>query len=326
MDLSKVTQTINKILPSVVCDDIEIISVVATTIEQKEKEKLKRKQDFLQAIEIINGLKIDDSAYSFEKVFQEKHPILGDLKNNIFFEKPLFEAIQVGMKEPQYTTALDWFLKNDQEACRLFVETLAEVANFPPEFKDVLPAKGTLIESTSEERGSQNEGKEASKADKPGNNKKKHGSKEIDNLFIWARDKGDELDGKYGIVVEIKFGADLHNDLPCYQKIALGKMGFKPFLIKCPKKKCSVLLTKEKLNCDDCQKKNRLACVVLSTNRISAQEIENEKNKGCRKIWHRVLWCHFLPKLSEKMAQYHENGDYRRFLSSLWRKVFETEG
>ena len=274
-------------------------------------------------------MKIDNS-YIFDKEFRENHPILGNLENNIFFESPLFESIQVGMKEPQYTTALGWFLQKDRQACRLFIETLAEVANFPDEFKKILPIENTPIESIWEYSGkknSQNEEDEetASEEDKEEKNTSETSGvsvdndvknrKEIDNLLIW------ESDGKkYGIVIEIKFGADLHNELPCYQLTALKKMGYDP----CQKneKRCVFPINKD-LKCEDCQKNNHLLCVVLSTNRISARKIE--ENNGCRKIWHRVLWCHFLPKLSEKMTQYQGNEDYRRFLSSLWLKVFETE-
>ena len=253
--------------------------------------------------------------------FLINHPVLGRAdKDNIYFEKPLFESIQVGMKEPQYTTALDWFLKNDQEACRLFIKTLADVANFPDDFKEILPAKDTRIESTSEERGSQNEGKEASKSDKSENNKKKHGSKEIDNLLIW------ESDGKkYGIVIEIKFRADLHNDLPCYQKIALKKIsGKEPVSEK--HERGFFCVSSEKLppdpneRCLGCYRKRSLFCITLSSKVISDEEIQN--NGGCPKIWHRVLWRNLMPKLDENM-RYSEtkNEDYRRFLSSLWRKT-----
>ncbi len=331
-DLSKAVRIINN-LDIDTDSDLNIVVQVAKSFEKKEEENRTKKKEFLQAIDAINGLKVDNS-YSFDKEFRENHPILGDLENNIFFESPLFEAVQVGMKEPQYTTALGWFLQEDQQACRLFIETLAEVANFPEEFKKILPTEHTPIESIWEYSGKKNsqneeddetdsEGKEEKKAEEAtsetsdisaGNDVKNR--KEIDNLLIWGSDKK-----KHGIVIEIKFGADLHNELPCYQLTALKKMGYNP----CQKneKRC-VFPTNRDLKCEDCQKNNSLMCVVLSTNRISAQKIE--ENDGCRKIWHRVLWCHFMPKLSKKMTQHQGNGDYRRFLSSLWRKVFETEG
>lgn len=330
MDLSKAVQTINVKLPPFFCDNFKIVSDVATTFEQIEQEKLERKQELFQSIETINGLKID-SAYSFDKEFQKQHPILGNLKDNIFFEKPLFESIQVGMKEPQYTTALGWFLQKDQKACRLFIESLREVVEFPTSF--IFPTENSQIESIWEYSGKnlQNENEDETNSEEniseSGQRKEETSSgvsagndvknrKEIDNLLTW------EIDGKkFGVILEIKFGADLHNELPCYQLTALKEMGKKT----CQKKdkKCCVFPTDKELNCKDCLENNPLICIVLSSNRISAQEIE--KNNGCREIWHRVLWCHFLPKLSEKMTQYQGNEDYRRFLSSLWLKVFETE-
>lgn len=330
MDLSKAVQIINMELPSLSCDNFKIISDIAAAFEQIEQEKLGRKQELFQSIDAINGLKIDN-AYNFDKEFQEQHPILGNLKDNIFFEKPLFESIQVGMKEPQYTTALGWFLQKDQKACRLFIESLREVVKFPTSF--IFPTEKSQIESIWEYSGKnlQNENEDETNSEKnisESNQRKEETSssvsagndvknrKEIDNLLTW------EIDGKkFGVILEIKFGADLHNELPCYQLTALKEMGKKPCQKK-DKKSC-VFPTDKELNCKDCLENNPLICIVLSSNRISAQEIE--KNNGCRKIWHRVLWRHFLPKLNEKMAQYQENGDYKRFLSSLWRKVFETE-
>lgn len=313
MNLTETVQIINR-LKFEADANYSIIRQVAVALEQKEQEKQKKQKDFFKAIDVINGLKIDNT-YNFNEEFRENHPILGNLENNIFFEKPLFEAIQVGMKEPQYTTALGWFLRKDQQACQLFIETLAEVANFPDEFKKILPTENTPIESIWEYSGKkslQNEEDDETDSEDDDDEKKNlkkdtsgvsdisvgndvKNRKEIDNLLIW------ECDGKkYGIVIEIKFAADLHNELSCYQRTALKKMGNAP-----------------------CQKNNSLMCVVLSTNRISAQKIE--ENDGCRKIWRRVLWCHFMLKLSKKMTRYQGNEDYRRFLSSLWLKVFETE-
>lgn len=312
MNLTETVQIINR-LKFEADANYSIIRQVAIALEQKEQEKQKNKKIFFKAIDVINGLKIDNT-YNFNEEFRENHPILGNLENNIFFEKPLFEAIQVGMKEPQYTTALGWFLRKDQQACQLFIETLAEVANFPDEFKKILPTENTPIESIWEYSGKKSlQNEEDDETDSEDDDEKKNlkkdtsgvsdisvgndvkNRKEIDNLLIW------ECDGKkYGIVIEIKFAADLHNELSCYQRTALKKMGNDP-----------------------CQKNNSLMCVVLSTNRISAQKIE--ENDGCRKIWRRVLWCHFMLKLSKKMTRYQGNEDYRRFLSSLWLKVFETE-
>lgn len=145
MNLTETVQIINR-LKFEADANYSIIRQVAVALEQKEQEKQKKQKDFFKAIDVINGLKIDNT-YNFNEEFRENHPILGNLENNIFFEKPLFEAIQVGMKEPQYTTALGWFLRKDQQACQLFIETLAEVANFPDEFKKILPTENTPIES-----------------------------------------------------------------------------------------------------------------------------------------------------------------------------------
>lgn len=306
MDLLQAVRIINEELPPLFCDNFIIISDVAAVFEAKERRKSEKKQELLRAIKTIDELKIDE-AYCFDKEFQSNHPILGDLKDNIFFEKPLFESIRVGMKEPQYTTALGWFLHQDQTACRLFIETLRESVKFPASF--LFPAEDTRIESIWEYSGKKETSSEVDVGDDVRNRK------EIDNLLIW------EWNGKkYGIVIEIKFGAELHNELPCYQISALKEMGEKPYQKK--DKKCCVFPKKE-LKCEECRQNASLVCIVLSVNRISPQKIE--ENNGCRKIWQRVLWRHFMPKLSKKMVQYQGNDDYRRFLSSLWRKVFETE-
>lgn len=328
MDLTKSICIINK-LNFCIDSDYSIVVKVADSLNQQEKRKQKKKEDFLQAITNINELKIDH-AYSFEKEFQENHPILGNLENNIFFEKPLFESIQVGMKEPQYTTALGWFLQKDQKACRLFIETLREMIQFPPSF--VFPAEDTTIESIweySNKQISQNEDDEIEAKEHTfketqvekeifpdvaiGDDVKNH--KEIDNLLIR------ECNGrKYGIIIEIKFGAGLHNDLSCYQQSALKKMCYP---VKTGNKKGCSFFSGEKLECQTCLDNIPVICVVLSTNRISPQEIQ--ANNGCQKLWQRVLWCHFMPKLNKKITQYQGDKDYKRFLSSLWRKAFETK-
>ena len=290
---------------------VEILNAFSFKIE-KDFSVIKNLADQIikEADALDNALDtMCNASFNFSCDFDDfliNHPVLGRAdKDNIYFEKPLFESIQVGMKEPQYTTALGWFLKKNQEACRLFIETLAEVANFPDEFKNIFPPKENMpIESMweySDKKNSQNEEDdkanaeddttENSKGKKEESSKVTNGNdvknrKEIDNFLVW------EFDGKkYGIIIEIKFGeTKLHNRLDQYQKIAL----------------------------DEIENEDGLFCLTLSSNPISDADIKG--NNGNPEQWKRVLWRNLMPKLDEKVRGLNDK-DYRRFLSSLWRKT-----
>lgn len=268
MELSKAVECLNR-LPLLIEGGFDVIRRVGEEILHN-REKLR------QAVEKLNTLPFEPSG-GYDALLKS-HPVLGDLTdNNVFNERPLFESIQVGMKEPQYTTALGYFLRQDKAAFRVFTEALSELIEMPESFK--LPERDDYTESFWEEPCPKKEDENAAE-DEDSEKKSKGGSKEVDNLLIW------ENNGKrYGFVIEIKFNAKLKNDLECYRKRAKARIGNAP------------------------------VCVILSPYVISDKDVKGNKN------WHRLLWRDLMPKLNEKMRKTKTDSDFKRFLSSLWRKT-----
>ena len=69
MNLTETVQIINR-LKFEADANYSIIRQVAVALEQKEQEKQKKQKDFFKAIDVINGLKINNT-YNFNEEFRE---------------------------------------------------------------------------------------------------------------------------------------------------------------------------------------------------------------------------------------------------------------
>ena len=220
----------------------------------EDQQKLKR---FYEDIRQLNENYKKDINKILSKVdIAKKHPIFGvSYQKCSYSHSPLYRYIDP--QEKQLTRALSCFFMESPKFCKSFVCTLLELLH-----QDVSICQTENFDCRSEQST---------------------GQYFIDNIISW--DKG-------VICIEIKFDAQLQNDLKEYQNYI--KKNFK---------------------------RDNIFFIVISSRDVQF-EIETKKKS---KKWQNLLWQDVLRMLENKLEDAKEDvkidPDIRRYLSSLWHKV-----
>lgn len=193
------------------------------------------------------------------------HPLLGKCtQNHAFFERPLYRHIN--LNERQFTEALAEFLNNDTEVFQAFVSCLIN--------------KNDFIKLKCEaERYTENA---KNKEDK---------KKRIDDIIYWESKTANGEEEKGIICLEIKFEANLYNNLKVYEEE-----------IKAIAKVKHI-------------KKQNITYIVLSEN------IETPRLPWCNQLWSDIM-KKWEKKIIEKSIT-EKDADMKRYRASLWCKILK---
>lgn len=193
------------------------------------------------------------------------HPILGKCcTQHAFFCRPLYRHIN--LNERQFTEALAEFLNNDSEIFQAFVSCLIN--------------KNDFIKLKCEaERYTENA---KNKEDK---------KKRIDDIIYWKTITANGEEEKGIICLEVKFEANLYNDLKVYEEEIKAIARVKHI------------------------KKENITYIVLSEN------IETPRLPWCNQLWSDIM-KKWEKKIIEKSIT-EKDADMRRYRASLWRKILK---
>lgn len=208
---------------------------------------------------------IEQSRIDIDYDIINNHPLLGKCcTQHAFFERPLYRHIN--LIERQFTEALAEFLNNDFEIFQAFVSCLINKNDF------------IRLECEAERYTKNAKNKEDKK-------------KRIDDIIYWESKTANGEEEKGIICLEVKFEADLYNNLKVYEEE-----------IKA--------IAKAKHT-----KKENITYIVLSEN------IET-----LRLPWYNQLWSDIMKKWEKKIIEKsitEKDADMKRYRASLWRKILK---